>query len=334
MDFTLKTYHQLLDSLQNAGFFFQTYREFVENSEVQISNLEVESSDSLQNLTREAQITPKGTLQSITKELQPRKTRNHANTQPSQLLILRHNVDKRPQNSLRFAQIQKEKGIKGTYYFRMHPHSYHEEVIQQIADLGHEIGYHYETMDSVVSGSGLRIPGVKVKCRKFAGESPDESLSNHVNAAYEEFVKNLEKFRKIAEIKTISMHGSPMSPFDNRAIWQKYDYKTLGILAEPYFDLDFNQIYYITDTGRRWDGHLFNVRDKATKENPVTNKEFLKLRFHSTFDLIKAIEQGKFPTKAMLNFHPQRWNSNPYLWTKELILQNAKNQVKRFLVKK
>jgi hypothetical protein len=290
MDFTLKTYHQLLDSLLNAGYFFQTYAEYSSHHQV--------------------------------------------TTHPSQLLILRHDVDKLPQNSLKFARIQAQKGIKGTYYVRMHRHSYNEDVIKKIAELGHEIGYHYETMDSVVSGSGLRIPGLKIKCRKFAGESPDESLSKHVNAAYEEFIKNLEKFREIAEIKTISMHGSPMSPYDNRAIWEKYNYKKLGIFAEPYFDLNFNEIFYITDTGRRWDGHLFNVRDKATKENPVTNKAFLNLRFHSTFDLIKAIEKGGFPKKAMINFHPQRWTDNPFLWTKELVLQNVKNQLKRFLVKK
>jgi hypothetical protein len=70
--------------------------------------------------------------------------------------------------------------------------------------------------------------------------------------------------------------------------------------------VDFDKTFYLTDTGRRWDGHLFNVRDKATKENPLTNEKFLKLRFHSTFDLIRAIEEEELPKKAMLNFHPQR----------------------------
>jgi hypothetical protein len=241
-------------------------------------------------------------------------------------LILRHDVDKLPQNSLHFARIQAEKGIKGTYYFRMHKHSYHEDIIKQISDLGHEIGYHYETMDS----ASTRF---KVKSKKIKAGKDNAEYEKLIDLAYEEFCKNLEQFRRIAEIKTISMHGSPMSPYDNRAIWKKYNYKKLGILAEPYFDLDFNKIFYITDTGRCWDGHLFNVRDKATKENPVTNEEFLKLRFHSTSEIVKAVAEGRFPKQAMLNFHPQRWNDSPYLWTKELVLQNLKNQVKRFFVK-
>ncbi|MBK7334871.1 MAG: hypothetical protein IPJ00_01355 [Saprospirales bacterium] len=62
-------------------------------------------------------------------------------------VLLRHDVDDRKLHSLKFAQIQKEKDIVGTYYFRMVPQSYDEGVIREIRDLGHEIGYHYEEMD-------------------------------------------------------------------------------------------------------------------------------------------------------------------------------------------
>ncbi len=159
------------------------------------------------------------------------------------------------------------------------------------------------------------------------------------------------------------MEGAPLSRHDNRNLWspiinksipkfrdqQIYKstntqhqtpkpYNLFGILAEPYFDLDFNQMFYLTDTGRCWDGHRYNVRDKATKENPVTNPHFLQLRYHTTFDLINAINKStdqqinSFPNQAMLNFHPQRWNDSPIPWLKEFIWQNLKNQVKRFLI--
>ena len=91
-------------------------------------------------------------------------------------------------------------------------------------------------------------------------------------------------------------------------------------------------MFYLTDTGRRWDGHRYNVRDKATKENPITNPEFLKLRFHHTKDIIKVVNAGAFPKQAMLNFHPQRWNDKPGPWVKELVWQNVKNQGKRVLL--
>ena len=59
-----------------------------------------------------------------------------------ELTLLRHDVDKLPENSLVFAKTQAEMGIKGSYYFVQYP-----KIIEKIASLGHEIGYHYEDVD-------------------------------------------------------------------------------------------------------------------------------------------------------------------------------------------
>ena len=74
-------------------------------------------------------------------------------------VILRHDVDLLPTNSLQFARIQADLGIKGSYYFRAVPESWDEEIIKEIASLGHEIGYHYETMDQV--SSKFKVEGFK-----------------------------------------------------------------------------------------------------------------------------------------------------------------------------
>ena len=162
-------------------------------------------------------------------------------------VILRHDVDRLPDNSLIFARIEHELGIKGTYYFRIGPQSFDEQIIREIALLGHEIGYHYETMDTA---------------------------HGNVDKAYDEFCRNLEIFRKIVPVETICMHGSPLSKFDNRTIWEKYDYRSLGIKAEPYFDIDFSRVLYLTDTGRRWDGGRFSVRDKVvSRQSSVVSRQ-------------------------------------------------------------
>lgn len=228
----------------------------------------------------------------------------HQKEKPTSYAVLRHDVDKRPQNSLRVAQMQHSMAIKGTFYFRAVKNSFDPRIMKEIATMGHEVGYHYETMDT---------------------------CNGDVDKAYELFCKNLEKFRKVTPVHTISMHGSPMSKYDNRDLWKKYDYKSLGIQGEPYFDMDFNNTFYITDTGRRWDGDRFNIRDRAPADRPITNKEYLNLQFHSTKEIISTIEKGQFPKQVMFNFHPQRWHSNKFQWMKELIIQNTKNQVKQFL---
>lgn len=256
---------------------------------------------------------------------------------------LRHDVDKLPANSLRFANIQSELNIKGTYFFRMVPESFNPEIITRIAELGHEIGYHYEDIDLVYQARKKKDKSKKIKVVELLDD------------AIESFERNLATMRKYYPVKTICMHGSPLSPFDNKALWTKYNYRDFGIIGEPYFDIDFNQVAYYTDTGRRWDGQDVSVRDKIEngrmgeeengKERELTSSPPHLITpsphrnpfpsFHSTQDIINALQNDNFPKKAMLTFHPQRWTSNPVLWTKELALQNAKNVVKKyFFVKK
>src|SRR5690606_36099809 len=62
----------------------------------------------------------------------------------NRVILLRHDVDDKKLNSLHFAKIQNEFGIKGTYYFRVVPQSFDPTVIKEIESMGHEIGYHYE----------------------------------------------------------------------------------------------------------------------------------------------------------------------------------------------
>ena len=106
----------------------------------------------------------------------------------------------------------------------------------------------------------------------------------------------------------------------------KYDYKKLVIIGEPYFDIDFSKVLYLTDTGRRWDGEKVSVRDKTVFRKPesgVSPEDYrnpgsnfrspvssllspgsiLRHTFHSTFDIIKAAEDGKLPDKIMITVH-------------------------------
>ncbi|NIA02341.1 MAG: hypothetical protein GWP15_03080 [Nitrospirae bacterium] len=64
-------------------------------------------------------------------------------------------------------------------------------------------------------------------------------------------------------------------------------------------------------------------------------------RFHSTFEIIRAIDKGEFSQPAMFTFHPQRWNHSIGPWVKpfgrahgkELVWKNVKNGVKWLMVK-
>jgi hypothetical protein len=253
-------------------------------------------------------------------------------------IILRHDVDARKMNSLQTARIEKELGITGTYNFRIVPESFDIEIIKQIAGFGHEIGYHYEDL-TIARGD----------CDK----------------AMKLFEENLARLRRVVPVETICMHGSPLSKYDNRQLWEKYNYRDYDLIGEPYFDVDFNEVLYLTDTGRRWDGEAVSVRDKAkdtrhrtqgtgqraegeeqNRTKRLRDKEtkrrrderttstmhpVLAFRFHSTFDLILAAESSILPDKIMLTVHPQRWDNRLLSWIRELVWQNVKNLGKRIV---
>ncbi|MBQ5379306.1 MAG: hypothetical protein IIU10_03755 [Paludibacteraceae bacterium] len=219
-------------------------------------------------------------------------------------IVLRHDVDAKPQNSLRTAQIEHSLGAKATYYFRVGKESNEPQVIKAIAQLGHEIGYHYEDM-SLCDGD--------------------------VDKAWSHFQTWLDYFRQYYAVETICMHGAPTSKWDGKDLWKKYDYRSLGIIGEPYMDTDFSDVFYLTDTGRCWDGYKVSVRDKIPQyQDEWTAKGLV---WHTTPELLRAIEADQLPAHVMITTHPQRWTNNTGEWWKEAVLQTAKNIVKRIIVK-
>ena len=223
------------------------------------------------------------------------------------VVILRHDVDAKKLNSLRTARIEAEMGIKSTYYFRIVSQSFDPEIIRQIAELGHEIGYHYEDL-AVARGNMER--------------------------AITLFAQNLIRFRQIVHIETICMHGSPLSRFDNRKIWEKFNYRDFGISGEPYFDLDFSKVLYLTDTGRRWDGEKVSIRDRlfVIKNDQKKLKVSKNFPIHTSFDFIKSTRRNQIPANLMVTIHPQRWDNKFWPWILEFIMQKQKNILKNIIV--
>lgn len=224
---------------------------------------------------------------------------------PKRFVILRHDVDLKPQNSLEVAKDEKQIGAKASYYFRAVPESWDDDIIRQIHQMRHEVGYHYESLTT---------------------------CNGDMQQAHEDFKTNLERLRKLVPVSTICMHGSPRSPYDSKDIWKHYDYKTLGIIGEPYLTTDFSNMLYLTDTGRRWDGYKVSVRDKIEG----FQEEWMAKgwSFHSTDDIIFALRQNRLPDQLMITTHPQRWFDFGFGWIKELVMQNVKNIVKAAIVRR
>lgn len=220
------------------------------------------------------------------------------NNPAKKVVVLRHDVDRRAAHSLPMSKKELEVGAKATYFFRIVPESNKKEVIEQIVVDGHELGYHYEDL----------------------GMSKGD-----YDVAYKNYLKNLEYFRQYYPVTTICMHGSPANRIDNRSIWDKFDYKQDGIIAEPYFDVDFDELFYFTDASRSWNNVKVSVRDKV--------KTKFDFDIHSADKFIEKLLEGELPDKIMINTHPHNWSNFGPLWFFILFWQGFKNIIKAILIK-
>ena len=210
-------------------------------------------------------------------------------SKPDKYVILRHDVDIKPERSLMIAEIEREFNIRSAYYFRMTEEVYQPALIKQIAELGHEIGYHYEVLD------------------KARGD---------FSKAVEIFENELNELRKIHAIKTICMHGNSRTRWDNRDLWKHYDFKEFGIIGEAYLSIDFNDVAYFSDTARTWNPR-YKIKDSngSSKGKPIINK---------TADLIKLIEDEKLPHLYIL-MHPDDWCNDFGKWLNNVVTRKFKN---------
>ncbi|MDO5839831.1 MAG: hypothetical protein Q4Q27_06840 [Methanosarcina mazei] len=233
---------------------------------------------------------------------------------PEKCIILRHDVDRAVNRNLAMAKLEHSYGIRSTYYFRYIEETFKPDIILQMAEMGHEIGFHYEVMDK-------------------ANGDPEKAI--------EIFKKELEDLRKVTEnvteINTVCMHGNPLKPWSNRDLWQKYDFRDFGLTGEPYLSIDYNKVFYLTDTGRTWADLKIRVKDtidRTENKNGTTIKVDSKVdprSISSTDDVIHLIQTEKMSQICLL-VHPNRWCEDFGGWTKELLFQNVKNVGKAGIV--
>ena len=301
MDFTFKTYERLINSLLARGFSFCTLNSYV----------------------------------------------SAAPAAAEKNIILRHDVEEKYEHALRFANIQHTKGIQGSYYFRILPKPRNEAIISEIASLGHEVGYHYDDLSECEGDYPRALERFHKNLeylRRF-GSVTTLTMEGAPRSRFDNrmlWLGRIEKELKVGEYGASNRKVEGQLPRNqrlpdfyrqlpaNHSKLPHYDYHDFGITTEPYFDLDFNQFFYLTDTGRCWDGWNVSVRDKVSQQT-----EWVKqgLVFHSTVQIIRAANEGRLPDKIMMTFHPQRWTDNHAMWLRELVLQRLKNVVKRGLVR-
>ena len=212
-------------------------------------------------------------------------------TLPEQFVILRHDVDRKPENALAMARLEDEHGVASTYYFRTIEKTFRPEIIRTIERLGHEVGYHYEDMD--------RTEG-------------------DVEAAHDSFATELARLRNHATVDTVCMHGNPLTDTDNRDMWEDSSmddqFAEYDLFGEAYVSMDFEDVTYFSDTGRTWRGGPLKVKDQTmdVRDNQI--------QVDATEELIALLRSRRLPRLYLLS-HPNRWARTQ----RELVVESAKD---------
>jgi hypothetical protein len=218
------------------------------------------------------------------------------NPKPESFCLIRHDVDRKPLNALKMAELENSLAVKTTYCFRTKTHTFKTDIISAIAAMGHEIAYHYESLSDA---------------------------RGNMQKAIEDFEKNLAMLRSVVPVLTISMHGSPFSAHDNKDIWkiaENHDMliHQLNVLGEMYLDIDYSDIAYINDTGRNW------TSKKANRRDSVNSK--IVLDFRNGQSLLHYLNSQPH-TKLVFQIHPERWADGSI----EYIVQYSKDKLINFL---
>ncbi|MEE9442301.1 MAG: hypothetical protein V3V99_06495 [candidate division Zixibacteria bacterium] len=234
----------------------------------------------------------------------------------NQLVAIRHDVDYSPVRALKMARIETAYQIRTTYYFRRRFFDNNLDVIKQIAELDHEIGYHYEDVDT-------------------HKKAPNKQILRDALGFFIGYLLDLDKLG--FNIKTICAHGDPRTDFDNRqVVYQMRKEGWLDTLAFTYdrdlvvekitnrlvgdasIDITGDDVdIYIPDTGR------FNPRYNL--KDHIDNCPTVGL---SNLNSLKELMNNKDYRRIYMNMHPDRWSDNMTIWLYDLVLDTGKNFIK------
>ena len=200
------------------------------------------------------------------------------NLQADDWLVIKHDVETNVPKALRMAQIEKQHGIRATYYVQSYLLADNAETLQQIAALGHEVTYHYDVLDA---------------------------NGGNMVAAQREFAATLKDFAALnLPVKTVCPHGNPLMQrhgwdsnkdfFRSAEVAQKYP-NILDVVVQlptllAYYD-------YYSDAGYAWQ-RIVNVSDNDRHNHgdvPVTQQQLL---------------QATEAKVSIVSTHPHRWENN------------------------
>lgn len=205
----------------------------------------------------------------------------------TRFIMLKHDVETNPGKALALARIENKHSHKGSYYVQAYllHNAKNIEILKQIQELGHEVSYHHDVMDS---------------------------NKGNIHKASVEFQKNIEMFEKNGfSVETVCQHGNPIVGrvgyssnrdfFRDCNIANRYSHITeMMVNFKSKMGADY---LYISDAGYGWK-IIFDPEN-----NDIEKSEDKDISLINLDDVMKRMEDG---SSVIISTHPHRWNSNAF----------------------
>ena len=234
--------------------------------------------------------------------------------QTEHFLVLKHDVETDVAKAFKMSQIEHKYGHKGSYYVQAYLMSDPKNIqmLKQMQDMGHEMSYHYDVMDSCHGDLDKAIAEFEINRRIFENNG---------------FL-----------LKTLCQHGNPV--VERVGYTSNRDFFRSERVCEAYPELsdimvNFKQAHhtdytYFSDAGRQFK----MIYDPIT--NDIVNSDDKNVIYK---DLNAVLNHLSADGKYIISTHPHRWTNSALLyivksWIFKVVKFTAKLLVKIPFMKK
>ena len=212
-------------------------------------------------------------------------------------IVLKHDVETAVDKAYKMAVIEKKYGHRGSYYVQAYllENPKNVQTLVKMQEMGHEITYHYDVMDS---------------------------NKGNVASAIKEFETNKELFEKNGfYLFTVCQHGNPIIErkgyASNRDFFRSNDvqklYKNIADIMVDYPQKAHTEYNYYSDAGRRFQ----KIFDPFT--NDIVNSDDKNLPYD---DLNMLLASLQIDENHIISVHPHRWTKSSFIYSMKNLLFN------------